>query len=51
MIGFRFSEYKGDPQKDIFEHLLQLFQELLLYTNGDVDEAISWLTDSISAEK
>ncbi len=46
MIGWRFSEYqfKGEGQS-LFEKLLDLFQELLIHTSGDVDEALSWLTD------
>lgn len=46
MIGWRFSEYipSGEGQNP-FERLLDLFQELLLHTSGDVDEALSWLTE------
>ena len=46
MIGWKFSEYvpRGEGQSP-FERLLQLFQELLLHTSGDVDEALSWLTE------
>lgn len=45
MIGWRFgdfipSEEGGTP----FERLLNIFQELLVYTSGDVSEALSWLT-------
>ncbi|MFM8363258.1 MAG: hypothetical protein ACKOA4_11225, partial [Haliscomenobacter sp.] len=46
MIGWRFSEFT--PQADAgtpFERLLKIFQELLLYTSGDVAEALSWLTE------
>ena len=45
MRGFRFSEFinRGDGKSD-FDKLLELFQELLTYTSGDVDEALSWLT-------
>jgi Ca-activated chloride channel homolog len=45
MTGHRFSLY--DPRQDgktKFEQLLDLFMQLLTYTNGDVSEALSWLT-------
>ncbi len=46
MIGWRFSEYKARNEgKTPFEQLLDLFQQLLLHTSGDVDEALSWLTE------
>ncbi len=46
MIGWRFSEYKADGEgKTPFEQLLDVFQQLLLHTSGDVDEALSWLTE------
>ncbi len=45
MIGWRFSEYIPGEEGSPFESLLKLFQELLLHTSGDVDEALSWLTD------
>lgn len=46
MIGWQFSEYKPRPgEGDIFQRLLKLFQELLVYTSGDVSEALSWLTE------
>lgn len=45
MRGFRFSEYRFKEEASIFEQLLELFKELLLYTAGDVDEALSWLTE------
>jgi len=44
MIGFRFSDYKPDPNQSTFERLFKIFQELMLYTSGDVPEALSWLT-------
>ncbi|RMG76201.1 MAG: VWA domain-containing protein [Bacteroidetes bacterium] len=46
MTGWRFDAF--DPDKmggSIFEKLLKLFQELLIYTSGDVAEALSWLTE------
>ena len=44
MIGWRFSDYEEQAQGSPFEKLLDLFKELLLHTSGDVDEALSWLT-------
>jgi uncharacterized protein with von Willebrand factor type A (vWA) domain len=46
MIGWKFggAENQG-KEASIFDRLLKLFQELLLYTSGDVEEALSWLTE------
>lgn len=44
MLGLRFSEYTGQG-KTIFERLFDIFKELLLYTSGDVDEALDWLKE------
>jgi Ca-activated chloride channel homolog len=44
MRGFNFSKY--DPRnegKTKFEQLLDVFMQLLTYTNGDVSEAMSWM--------
>jgi hypothetical protein len=44
MIGHFFSKY--DPSqngKTKFEQLLDLFTQLLTYTNGDAAEALDWL--------
>lgn len=35
----------GEDQPSGFEKLLQIFQELLVYTSGDVSEALSWMTE------
>ena len=46
MLGHNFSKY--DPKqngKSSFEKLLDAFMQLLTYTNGDVAEALSWLTE------
>jgi len=46
MLGHNFSKY--DPSqnnKTSFEKLLDIFMHLLTYTNGDVGEALSWLTE------
>jgi len=46
MIGWRFTEYvPGSGDGTPFDRLLKIFQELLLYTSGDVSEALSWLTE------
>lgn len=45
MIGFRFSEYQADPNQHPFDRLFKIFQELLLYTSGNVPEALAWLNE------
>lgn len=45
MKGFVFSEYKAQEQGGTpFDRLLNLFMELLQYTNGDAGEALNWLS-------
>ena len=45
MIGWRFKHHvPGADEGSVFDQLLKLFQELLVYTSGDVSEALSWLT-------
>jgi len=45
MKGFHFSEYKpGEDNKPPFERLLDLFMQLLQFSNGDATEALNWLT-------
>ena len=45
MRGYRFSKYEGgDGNESTFDKLLKIFQDLLVYTSGNVDEALSWLT-------
>ncbi|KFD39705.1 von Willebrand factor type A [Schleiferia thermophila str. Yellowstone] len=44
MKGYRFSIYTG-KEKSPFERYLDIFKEMLLYTSGDVDEAIDWLRE------
>jgi len=46
MIGVQFSKFfdKG-RNKDPFERLFDLFKELLVYTSGDVSEALDWLNE------
>ncbi|MBK8194858.1 MAG: VWA domain-containing protein [Lewinellaceae bacterium] len=45
MLGFRFSDYKPDPNQSTFDRLFKIFQELMLYTSGDVTEALAWLNE------
>jgi uncharacterized protein with von Willebrand factor type A (vWA) domain len=46
MLGWRFEKYKPDGKgKSPFERLLSIFQDLLLYTSGDVTEALAWLNE------
>src|SRR5919202_5787420 len=44
MRGFNFSKFDASADgKSKFEQLLNLFFQLLTYTNGDVSEALQWL--------
>jgi Ca-activated chloride channel family protein len=44
MKGYLFSRFNPDEQgKSKFEQLLELFLQMLTYTNGDVAEAMQWL--------
>jgi Ca-activated chloride channel family protein len=46
MIGHRFIQYIPDADgKTKFEHLLEVFMQLLTYSNGDASEALNWLTE------
>ncbi|MDX2003261.1 MAG: VWA domain-containing protein [Chitinophagales bacterium] len=45
MIGYRFGKFKPGSGKTPFEKLFDLFKELLVYTNGDVAEALSWMNE------
>jgi len=40
--GFRFELFRPEKQSP-FEKLFEIFQELIVHTSGDVDEAIDWL--------
>jgi uncharacterized protein with von Willebrand factor type A (vWA) domain len=44
MLGYRFSNY-DKPAKSPFDKLFDILKQLLTYTNGDFNEAISWLTE------
>ena len=44
MTGFHFSKFDpNENAKSKFEQLLDLFMQLLTYTNGDVAEALDWM--------
>src|SRR3954465_8408168 len=44
MIGHHFSKFNPNEQgKTKFEQLLDVFMQLLTYTNGDVAEALQWM--------
>lgn len=46
MRSYVFSSFNGQPDSQAgFDSLFKLFRELLLHTSGDVNEAISWLTE------
>jgi Ca-activated chloride channel homolog len=46
MLGFNFSKYQPNNKgKSTFEQMLDLFTQLLTYTNGDATEALNWLTE------
>jgi Ca-activated chloride channel family protein len=46
MRTYVFSAHQESPdEKGGFDSLLKLFKELLLHTSGDVNEALSWLTE------
>ncbi len=46
MKGYRFGKYiNRDDGKAPFEKLLDLFMQLLVYTAGDVQEAMNWLNE------
>lgn len=45
MLGYRFSQFIPSESLPAFDKLLKIFQELLVYTSGDVREALSWLTE------
>lgn len=46
MIGHHFKNYvPGEDGKSKFEQLLDMFMQLLTYTNGDVAEALSWMNE------
>jgi len=46
MLGHRFSDFKPSEQtgKNKFDELLNIFQQLLLMTSGDVAQAMAWMS-------
>ncbi|HMP91948.1 MAG TPA: VWA domain-containing protein [Phnomibacter sp.] len=46
MIGYHFTKYNpAQNGKSRFEQMLDLFMQLLSYTNGDAAEALSWMNE------
>lgn len=47
MIGNRFTEFipSKNPEQTTFDHLLNIFLQLMVITSGEVNEALSWLTN------
>lgn len=45
MIGWHFSDFQKQPDQDPFERLFSIFKDLIVHTSGDVNEALSWLTE------
>lgn len=46
MLGYKFTQFiDRSKEKPIFDKLLDIFLELLVYTSGDVDEALDWLRE------
>ncbi len=46
MIGWRFESYVPDGKEgSLFERLFKVFEDLIVYTSGNVSEALSWLTE------
>ncbi len=46
MIGHRFIQFNpAENAKSKFEQLLDIFTQLLTYTNGDASEALSWMNE------
>jgi len=44
---FRYSEWREDQNKDrlTFDELMKLFNQLLLHSDGNVDQALNWMTE------
>jgi hypothetical protein len=46
MIGNRFIQFNpNENSKSKFEQMLDVFMQLLTYTNGDASEALSWMNE------
>jgi len=46
--GFTFTKYEEEEQSP-FERLLEIFQELIVHTSGDIDETLDWM-DQLNRE-
>jgi hypothetical protein len=42
--GFVFNRYE-EPERMPFDRLLEIFQELIVHTSGDVDETLDWMRE------
>ncbi len=50
MIGYRFQEFiDKDSNKTDYEKMFDIFMELMVYTSGDVKEALDWM-DQLNRE-
>lgn len=46
MLGWHFSKYiSQEDGVSPFEQILKLFQEILVHTSGNIEEALAWLTE------
>lgn len=45
MVGWRFSEWIPKDERTDFEKLLGLFNQLLMMSGGNANDALTWLTD------
>ncbi|MES2617847.1 MAG: VWA domain-containing protein [Bacteroidota bacterium] len=43
MQNFLFTDFREEGEKDKFKELLDIFTQLLQYTNGDAGEALDWM--------
>ena len=45
MLGWQFTKYQKAEGQSKFDELFTLFQELLVYSSGNVSNAIQWLME------
>jgi uncharacterized protein with von Willebrand factor type A (vWA) domain len=45
MLGWHFSNYIPPSDENPFERLLKVFQEVMVHTSGNFNEALSWMTE------
>lgn len=43
MLGYRFSKHTPKDDQSTFDKLFSIFKELLVYTSGEVSEALDWM--------